>query len=89
MVWSKTLLLLFCFGLALSQDIPVEPLEPEEEITTTTEFFPKTTEKVTTTTEKVSSTMEEKATTEIEVESTTEAEKEPICFYYKSISEFD
>lgn len=87
---TKTFLLLFCFGFALSQDIPVLPLEPEEEITTTTEVIPTTTEKVIVTTEELSSTTEdEEATTEIEVESTTETEKDPICFYYKSISQFD
>lgn len=81
---TKTFLFLLCLGIVLSQDIPVEPLEPEEEITTTTE-------KISTTTEKVLPTTKE-TTTETSVEvtepetSTKCSTSVPFCFYYKSIS---
>lgn len=84
------MLLLLCFGMVLSQDISVEPLEPEE-ITTTTQKVITTTEEVATTTE------EDLTTTETESEEVTEPEvtvtESPVdtrqfCFYYKSIYKF-
>lgn len=81
---TKTLIVLLCFGIVFSQDIPAVPLEPEEE-ETTTQVITTTTEEISTSTEDISTTTE----AELEVTQITAIEchkpKRPFCFYYKSI----